>query len=156
MARVPSRALRCIGHQGIDAGLVTAIEVEAGATVDAGDTVVVLEAMKLVFTLQAKGRAVRTIRCKVGATVATGDLLVEMEPVETTAHREGDDMAGLYFEEFTPGQVFEHAWTRTVTEMDNMLFSMLTMNPQPLHIDAISPQAPSSAVRWSTACSHWD
>ena len=45
-------------------------------------------------------------------------------------------MAGLYFEEFTPGQVFEHAWTRTVTEMDNMLFSMLTMNPQPLHIDA--------------------
>ena len=45
-------------------------------------------------------------------------------------------MAGLYFEDFAPGQVFEHAWTRTVTEMDNMLFSMLTMNPQPLHIDA--------------------
>ena len=40
-------------------------------------------------------------------------------------------MAGLYFEEFTEGQVFEHAVTRTVTEMDNVLFTTLTMNPQP-------------------------
>ena len=45
-------------------------------------------------------------------------------------------MAGLWFEEFSPGQVFEHAPTRTVTEMDNVLFSSLTMNPQPLHLDA--------------------
>lgn len=44
-------------------------------------------------------------------------------------------MAGLYFEEFEVGQVFEHAITRTVTEMDNILFSSLTYNPQPLHID---------------------
>ena len=44
-------------------------------------------------------------------------------------------MAGLYFEEFTEGQVFEHAMSRTVTEMDNVLFSTLTMNPQPLHLD---------------------
>jgi hypothetical protein len=40
-------------------------------------------------------------------------------------------MAGLYFEEFTIGRVFDHAWTRTVTEMDNVLFSSLTMNVQP-------------------------
>src|SRR5213595_170507 len=45
-------------------------------------------------------------------------------------------MAGLYFEEFLEGQVFEHAMTRTVTEMDNVLFTTLTMNPQPLHLDA--------------------
>jgi len=44
-------------------------------------------------------------------------------------------MAGLYFEEFTEGQAFEHPWTRTVTEMDNVLFSSLTMNVQPLHLD---------------------
>jgi len=44
-------------------------------------------------------------------------------------------VAGLYFEEFYDGQVFEHAPTRTVTEMDNVLFSSLTMNPQPLHLD---------------------
>ena len=44
-------------------------------------------------------------------------------------------MRGLYFEEFELGQVFEHALRRTVTEMDNTLFSALTHNPQPLHID---------------------
>src|SRR6202035_536212 len=47
-----------------------------------------------------------------------------------------DRMAGLYFEEFSEGQVFEHAMSRTVTEMDNVLFTTMTMNPQPLHLDA--------------------
>jgi acyl dehydratase len=44
-------------------------------------------------------------------------------------------MAGLWFEELEVGQVHRHAITRTVTEMDNVLFSCLTHNPQPLHID---------------------
>lgn len=44
-------------------------------------------------------------------------------------------MPGLYFEEFETGQVIEHEIRRTVTEMDNTLFSALTHNPQPLHID---------------------
>lgn len=44
-------------------------------------------------------------------------------------------MAGLYFEELTPGLEFDHPWSRTVTEMDNVLFSSLTMNVQPLHLD---------------------
>lgn len=42
---------------------------------------------------------------------------------------------GLYFEDFTVGRVFKHGLTRTVTQMDNMLFSNMTLNPQPLHID---------------------
>lgn len=45
-------------------------------------------------------------------------------------------MAGLYYEEFFVDQEFAHPITRTVTESDNMLFCMLSMNPQPLHIDA--------------------
>lgn len=45
-------------------------------------------------------------------------------------------MAGLYFEQFEPGQVFQHSVTRTVTEMDNTLFSVMTLNMQPLHLDA--------------------
>ncbi len=45
-------------------------------------------------------------------------------------------MAGLYFEEFEVGREFHHEFSRTVTEMDNTMFSLLTMNPQPLHIDA--------------------
>ncbi|HQR03341.1 MAG: MaoC family dehydratase [Proteobacteria bacterium] len=45
-------------------------------------------------------------------------------------------MAGLYYEEFIEGHTFRHAVTRTVTEMDNVLFSSLTLNAQPLHLDA--------------------
>jgi acyl dehydratase len=44
-------------------------------------------------------------------------------------------MAGYYFEQFEQGAVFDHPIRRTVTEMDNTLFSCLTHNPQPLHID---------------------
>jgi acyl dehydratase len=42
---------------------------------------------------------------------------------------------GLYYDDFEIGAVIEHRLTRTVTEMDNMLFSNMTLNPQPLHID---------------------
>jgi acyl dehydratase len=45
-------------------------------------------------------------------------------------------VAGLYFDEFEPGQSFEHAVRRTVTEADNVLFSALTMNPAAIHLDA--------------------
>jgi acyl dehydratase len=41
----------------------------------------------------------------------------------------------FYFEDFTVGQVFHHAIRRTVTETDNLLFSVMTHNPAPLHID---------------------
>ena len=44
-------------------------------------------------------------------------------------------MPGLHFEEFYVGQVFKHELSKTVTESDNMLFSTMTLNPQPLHID---------------------
>jgi acyl dehydratase len=44
-------------------------------------------------------------------------------------------MRGLYFEEFEIGKTIEHTIRRTVTEMDNTLFSCMTHNPQPLHID---------------------
>ena len=44
-------------------------------------------------------------------------------------------MRGLYFEEFEVGKTYQHGLRRTVTEMDNMLFSNMTLNPQPLHID---------------------
>ena len=42
---------------------------------------------------------------------------------------------GMYFDDFVAGEVFEHRYYRTVTQMDNMLFSNMTLNPQPLHID---------------------
>jgi acyl dehydratase len=53
--------------------------------------------------------------------------------MEKTAGRH--QRGGLYFEDFVVGELFEHRLTRTVTQMDNMLFSNMTLNPQPLHID---------------------
>jgi acyl dehydratase len=44
--------------------------------------------------------------------------------------------AGLTFEECLVGEVHRHASTRTVTSTDNLLFSALTINTQPLHLDA--------------------
>jgi acyl dehydratase len=44
--------------------------------------------------------------------------------------------SGRWFEQLEIGLVIRHATTRTVTDADNVLFSCLTMNPQPLHLDA--------------------
>lgn len=45
-------------------------------------------------------------------------------------------MPGKFYDQFEIGEVISHPITRTVTETDNLLFSALTHNPQPLHLDA--------------------
>jgi len=45
-------------------------------------------------------------------------------------------MAGLWFDELAEGMVIDAEWTRTVTEADNVMFCGMTMNVQPLHLDA--------------------
>ena len=52
---------------------------------------------------------------------------------EMTATR--SPRGGMYYEDFEVGRVYQHTLRRTVTQMDNMLFSNMTLNPQPLHID---------------------
>lgn len=44
-------------------------------------------------------------------------------------------MPGKYYEDLTPGTTIQHSLGRTITEMDNVLFSSLTMNTQPLHLN---------------------
>jgi acyl dehydratase len=44
-------------------------------------------------------------------------------------------MSGKYFDELEVGMKFKHGLGRTITEMDNVLFSALTMNTQPLHVN---------------------
>lgn len=44
-------------------------------------------------------------------------------------------MAGKFFDEWQVGDTIEHEISRTVTETDNLLFSTMTHNPQPLHLD---------------------
>ena len=45
-------------------------------------------------------------------------------------------VTGRYFEEFEAGEVIDHEKRRTVTESDNQRFCDMTMNQQPLHLDA--------------------
>ena len=45
-------------------------------------------------------------------------------------------MAGRWFDEWAVGDKLVHEIRRTVTETDNLLFSTMTHNPQPLHLDA--------------------
>jgi acyl dehydratase len=58
--------------------------------------------------------------------------MIDQAATETRRHERG----GLYFEDFVVGALIPHRLTKTVTQMDNMLFSNMTLNPQPLHIDA--------------------
>jgi acyl dehydratase len=45
-------------------------------------------------------------------------------------------MPGVWFDELSVGQRFDHAIRRTVTETDNVLFTTLSHNPAQLHLDA--------------------
>src|SRR5512133_3121519 len=53
------------------------------------------------------------------------------QDTELRRHKRG----GIYFDDFVVGHLYEHPLTRTVTKTDNMLFSNMTLTPQPLHID---------------------
>ncbi len=46
------------------------------------------------------------------------------------------ETSGLYYEDFEPGDVFEHRPGRTILQVDNTWFTLLTMNTQELHFDA--------------------
>jgi acyl dehydratase len=50
-------------------------------------------------------------------------------------------VAGRFFDEWAVGDRIEHEIRRTVTETDNLLFSVMTHNPQPLHLDAEAARA---------------
>lgn len=50
-------------------------------------------------------------------------------------------MAGRYFDEWAVGDRIAHELRRTVTETDNLLFTTMTHNPQPLHLDAEAAKA---------------
>ena len=58
-----------------------------------------------------------------------------MTQARDTSVHDAQGSFGGYLEDFSPGQVFKHWPGKTVTEMDNHLFSLLTMNPNPLHTD---------------------
>src|ERR1700736_3235885 len=55
---------------------------------------------------------------------------------KTVGERRYRETSGLYWEDFEPGDVFEHRPGRTILDVDNTYFTLLTMNTQELHFDA--------------------
>jgi len=54
------------------------------------------------------------------------------------------ETSGLYYEDFEVGDVFEHRPGRTITDVDNIWMTLLTLNVQPVHFDA----AYASKTEW--------
>jgi itaconyl-CoA hydratase len=71
-----------------------------------------------------------------------------MEKTISTYHaiapRRYRETNGLYYEDFEVGDVFEHRPGRTITDVDNIWMTLLTMNVQPVHFDA----AYASKTEW--------
>ena len=61
-------------------------------------------------------------------------------------------MGGLYYEQFSVGQRFEHVLRRTVTEADNLIFSALTHNPAALHLDEEHMKSSEFGTRIVNSC----
>jgi itaconyl-CoA hydratase len=59
------------------------------------------------------------------------------------------ETSGLYFEDFQPGDVFEHRPGRTILQVDNTWFTLLTMNTQELHFDAVYAAKTEWKKPWS-------
>ncbi len=135
---------------------VRAVQVAEGDEVEAGQTLLLLEAMKMEIRLQAPraGRIARLLaqrrrhrRARPGAGGA-GDC--------ESSGAEEVSMPGRYYDDLEVGQRIRHAQGRTVTETDNVLFCALTMNTQPLHLNEdFAARDRSSAGASSTASSRW-
>jgi len=72
----------------------------------------------------AARRIATVLRCTTLAQLLTPETRCELH------------MPGLYFEEFSVGQTFDHPIRRTITEADNVLLTTMTHNPAALHLDA--------------------
>ena len=55
---------------------------------------------------------------------------------------------GRYYEDFKQGDIYEHRPGKTVTEYDNHMFTLMTMNTHPMHSMMSSPRRPSSVSVW--------
>ena len=60
-------------------------------------------------------------------------MVVKADPVGPSRYRES---FGRYYEDFVVGDIYEHRPGRTITEADNIWFTLLTMNTHPLHFDS--------------------
>src|SRR3954462_13062315 len=91
-----------------------------------------------------KSRGLRMRRLSLSAALGSRPMSSETSSVETEqAAREasGAHPYGRYLEEFEVGAVYKHWPAKTVTEADDHLFCLITMNHHPLHINDVYAQA---------------
>jgi len=62
---------------------------------------------------------------------------------------------GRYFEDFIVGDIYEHRPAKTVTEYDNHLFTLMTMNTHPMHFDAEFAKGSELSRIWWSAPIRW-
>jgi acyl dehydratase len=67
----------------------------------------------------------------------TGDAMSEVETDQAAREASGAHPYGRYLEEFEVGAVYKHWPAKTVTESDDHLFCLITMNHHPLHINDV-------------------
>src|SRR3954467_3064864 len=87
-----------------------------------------------------KSRGLRMRRLSLAAALGSGPMSPETSSIETEqAAREasGAHPYGRYLEEFEVGAVYKHWPAKTVTEADDHLFCLITMNHHPLHINDV-------------------
>ena len=82
------------------------------------------------------------------------------KPIKRRARPSGAHPYGRYLEEFEVGAVYKHWPAKTVTESDDHLFCLITMNHHPLHLNDVYAASPSrgatsssgrSSTRWRSA-----
>ena len=76
-------------------------------------------------------------------------MIATAKPVGANRWRESH---GRYFEDFAVGDVYEHRPGRTIIEADNTLFTLLTMNQHPLHLDAAYAAKSEFGTRLVNSC----
>ena len=63
--------------------------------------------------------------------------MTDIPAYKSIGERRFRETSGLYWEDFTPGDVYEHRPGRTILEADNVWFTLLTLNTQQVHFDAV-------------------
>jgi itaconyl-CoA hydratase len=92
-----------------------------------------LIATKLNFFINQGRRSNQLSEPNCEGRTAMDNLLPAYKAIGDHRYRE---TSGLYYEDFEPGDVFEHRPGRTILEVDNTWFTLLTLNVQQLHFDA--------------------
>ncbi len=74
---------------------------------------------------------------KTGPQPAIGAMMVPPLPMTTNSRQLVEGWQGRYYEDFEVGDVYKHPFGRTITETDDVWFTNVTMNTNPMHFNEV-------------------